>query len=107
MLYMYRRTCETTSARWGWTDIENVQVLKEKLQAKYLSQGCKGIVNVCFSCREYEDDIEKQNGTNVTGNSEVEVPDNGTRYMKRVFAPENFYGTGKTRFESVMLQSGT
>lgn len=40
-------------------------------------------------------------------NNELEVPGKDKRYMRRVFATEKFYATGKRRFESVMLQAGT
>lgn len=43
----------------------------------------------------------------MTVRNEAEVPDKDTRYMKRVFSTENFYATGKHRFEFFMCKAGT
>lgn len=52
-----------------------VKVLKEDLQYKYVSDGCKGFVHVCFSPRAFVSGIETPNGVHATRNNE-EVPDN-------------------------------
>lgn len=83
-----------------------VQVAKEKLQRKYVSQGCKGFIDICFSCSEYVSCIETPTGVHVTVRNEVELPCKDTRYMKRMFAKETLYATGKPRFKSIMLQGG-
>ena len=43
----------------------------------------------------------------VRADNSVEVAETDERLLQRVYATDNFYGSGKPRFESVMLQGGT
>lgn len=61
-----------------------VEVLKEELHANYFSQGCKGVVNICFSSNLYVSVIERPAGKIFTVKNEVEVTNTGTRYIQRL-----------------------
>lgn len=41
----------------------------------------------------------------MTADNEIEVAETETRYLHRVFATNKLYGTGKHRFETVILQA--
>lgn len=83
-----------------------IQVVKEELHAKYLSRGCKGIVNVCFSHSAYVSGIETPTGVHMTENNEVEVTDNDKRYMQEFLRRTLFMEAGNTDSSSPCRSPG-
>lgn len=43
----------------------------------------------------------------VTSTNQVEVPENESGYIQRIYPTHSFYGTGRPIFDSIMLLSGT
>lgn len=56
-----------------------VQVVKEQLQAKYVSQGCKGTVNIRCIRSAYVSWIEALTGVHDTSDNEVKLPGTNAR----------------------------
>lgn len=82
------------------------KVLKEQLEEKDITQGMKCMVPISFRRSAYVSRIRTRTGQHVTIDNEVEVPDTKDQYIQKVFAIDNFYGTGTPRFETVMLKVG-
>ena len=84
-----------------------VQLVREHLQTKYNLTRMVDFVNVSLSRPAYVSAIRTPRGDTVTAENAVEIVDTDERLLQRVYATDNFYGSGKPRFETVMLQAGT
>lgn len=84
-----------------------VQVVKEQLRAKFVTEEVKSTVNISFRRGAYVADIKTPTAQHVKSENEVEVPESENSYVYRVFAPTKVYGTERARFHTVMLQGGT
>ena len=84
-----------------------VQLVREHLQTKYSMNRMEEFVNVSFSRSAYVSGIRTPRGSSVTADNAVEIAETDERLLQRVYATDNFYGSGKPRFESVMFQGGT
>lgn len=84
-----------------------VKVVNEQLEVEKLSKSAKSTMTICYSRSTYVLVIDTPNARHVTPSNEVEIQDTKDRYMQRVFATDNLYGTGKPNFEIVMLQAWT
>lgn len=83
-----------------------VQLVKEQLTANDVSEGMKSSVQISFSRSVYVSGIETPTAAHVTDGNEVLVAETDRRYLQRVFATDDFYNTGRPRFETIMLQAG-
>ena len=83
-----------------------VQLVKEQLGMTQVCDGLKKFVTIQFSRSAYVSAIGTPTAKNVTADNEVEVPDTNNRYLQRIFATDNFYATGRPKYESVILQAG-
>lgn len=68
-----------------------------------MSNGSKGTVKIGFSRSAYISGIETRTREKVT--SDVEVTETDGRYLQRVFSTDRFYGKGRPRFETIMIQA--
>ena len=83
-----------------------VQLVKEQLTSNDVCEGMKAFVQISFSRSVYVSGIDTPTGTHVTKDNEVLVAENDRRYLQRVFATDDFYNTGRPRFETIMVQAG-
>lgn len=84
-----------------------LKVVKENLEVEAISGAAKPAMTINYSRSVYMSGMKTPNEQLVTPSNEVEVPEKKDGYMQRVFANDNFYGTGKQKFETVMLQAET
>lgn len=89
---------------WYRISLHVLQGVKELLHTKYVIEGEKRTANIRFNRSSYVPGIDTPTAKNATREGEVEVPESKNRFLHRVFATENLYGTAATRVESVMLQ---
>lgn len=64
----------------------------------------KGNVSISFSGGPYVSGIETQSSETLSADNEIDVAETEHGYLQRVIATENIYVTGKSKFETVMLQ---
>lgn len=71
-----------------------MQVVKEKLHVKYVTEGLKSTVHISFNRSAYVSGIETPTAKHVTLENEVEVPESKNLYLHGVLATDKCYVTG-------------